>query len=175
MYVSSTFGGSIIPPVVAFSLGTLSFLASFKAKEYKSALHSVFKGGFYFTNRMRLLCTVELTDPSSIPSFYKNVITKAKSRIEKDKDIYKLEIPLINDATMHRGLDGQTLKIDCTVNGHLITKSSGDGLIVATATGSTAYSLSCGGSMVHPAIKVCLTHLIFKFFLIIIKKKRQLC
>ena len=154
LYVSSTFGSGQIPPVIAFSLGTLSFLASFKAKEYQKALQTVFNGGFFYTNRMRLLCQLELADPKGVPSFYENLLVTGKSSTNPQKEVYKLSLPVINDVTMHRGLEGQTLTVDCSVNGHLITKSSGDGLIVATATGSTAYSLSCGGSMVHPAIKV---------------------
>jgi NAD kinase len=153
LHVSSTFGRGRIPPVVAFSLGTLSFLASFKAQEYASALAAVFRGGFLYTNRMRLVCRVRKTSKETIPPFYESHFVPVEATALLPAG-FECAFPVINEVTLHRGTEGQTIKIDCSINDHFVTKASGDGLIVGTATGSTAYALSCGGSMVHPAIKV---------------------
>ena len=48
--------------------------------------------------------------------------------------------------------------LDCYCNGIYVTSVQGDGLIIATATGSTAYSLSAGGTMLHPRVPaICFT------------------
>src|SRR5438045_9524582 len=45
---------------------------------------------------------------------------------------------------------GRTLDFDTRVNGRYVNTHTGDGIIVASATGSTAYALSCGGPIIHP-------------------------
>ena len=45
---------------------------------------------------------------------------------------------------------GRTLDFETRINGHFVNSHGGDGIVVATATGSTAYALSCGGPIVEP-------------------------
>ncbi len=62
----------------------------------------------------------------------------------------------INELVIHRGPNPHLAHIDVFVNGHHLTEAVADGLLVSTPTGSTAYSLSAGGSIVHPLVKALL-------------------
>jgi NAD+ kinase len=57
----------------------------------------------------------------------------------------------INDFVLER-VSGHTVRLDLFIEGVLLNRYSGDGLIVATATGSTAYTLAAGGPVVHPEV-----------------------
>ncbi len=56
----------------------------------------------------------------------------------------------INEVSIHRGAVGRALHMQICVNGNLVERISGDGVIVATPTGSTAYNMSAGGPVVIP-------------------------
>ena len=58
----------------------------------------------------------------------------------------------MNDVVVHRGTTSGMVELRVEVNGHFVANQRADGLIIATPTGSTAYSLSAGGPILHPAI-----------------------
>jgi NAD+ kinase len=62
----------------------------------------------------------------------------------------------INDSVIQKGAKSPLLTIDCEVNHEPLMKLRADGLITATSTGSTAYSLAAGGSIVHPELPALL-------------------
>ncbi|KAJ2373218.1 NADH kinase pos5, partial [Coemansia sp. RSA 2603] len=62
------------------------------------------------------------------------------------------EMHVTNEASIHRGTYPHLTTISCSLDGHLLTTSVGDGIIVGTPTGSTAYALSAGGPIVHPLV-----------------------
>lgn len=62
----------------------------------------------------------------------------------------------INELVIHRGPNPHLAIIDVYVNGRFLTEAVADGLLVSTPTGSTAYSLSAGGSIMHPLVKTLL-------------------
>lgn len=72
------------------------------------------------------------------------------------ESLKKLKIHAMNDIVLHRGSLPGLINLDVYINGHYLTRTTADGLIFATPTGSTAYSLSAGGSIVHPTIKCIL-------------------
>ena len=58
----------------------------------------------------------------------------------------------LNDIVIGHGNVGKLIRIDLSINGHFIQQYPGDGLIVATATGSTGYTFSSGGPIVAPSV-----------------------
>ena len=60
------------------------------------------------------------------------------------------KLKILNDIVIDRGTSSSMVELNCYVDTSLITTVHADGLIIATPTGSTAYSMSAGGSMVHP-------------------------
>ncbi|KAL8485679.1 hypothetical protein ACS0TY_027821 [Phlomoides rotata] len=124
-----------VPPVVSFNLGSLGFLTSHTFDDFKADLRQVIHGnntidGVYITLRMRLRC---------------EIFRNGKAMPGKIFDV-------LNEVVVDRGSNPYLSKIECYEHDRLITKVQGDGVIVATPTGSTAYSTAAGGSMVHPNV-----------------------
>ncbi|KAK7311513.1 hypothetical protein RJT34_09712 [Clitoria ternatea] len=134
LHASNLFSGAV-PPVVSFNLGSLGFLTSHSFEDYKRDLQQVIHGnsardGVYITLRMRLRCEI----------------------FRKGKAVPGKVFDILNEVVVDRGSNPYLSKIECYEHGRLITKVQGDGVIVATPTGSTAYSTAAGGSMVHPNV-----------------------
>jgi NAD+ kinase len=134
LHASKLFSGKC-PPVLAFSLGSLGFLASHPIENFEKILRSCTRargGGSFVTMRMRLTC---------------EVIRAGKSR-PNESEIFSV----LNEAVVSRGTSPYLSMIECYEQGRLITKVQADGVILSTPTGSTAYSAAAGGSMVHPSV-----------------------
>ncbi|KAF2556960.1 hypothetical protein F2Q68_00013830 [Brassica cretica] len=130
LHASNLFKGAV-PPVVSFNLGSLGFLTSHPFEDFRQDLKRVIHGnntldGVYITLRMRLRC---------------EIYRKGKAMPGKVFDV-------LNEIVVDRGSNPYLSKIECYEHDRLITKVQGDGVIVATPTGSTAYSTAAGGSMV---------------------------
>ncbi|XP_010031774.2 NAD(H) kinase 1 [Eucalyptus grandis] len=133
LWAASLFQGPV-PPVVSFSLGSLGFMTPFSRENYEKTLKLILKDPFPITLRRRLQCHVvrHLAD---------------KGKAEEDENIL-----VLNEVTIDRGQGGYLTKLQCECDGSEITTVQGDGLILSTTSGSTAYSLAAGGSMVHPQV-----------------------
>ncbi|KAJ5068388.1 nad kinase [Anaeramoeba ignava] len=129
LHISSLFYNQPSPPILAFHLGTLGFLAIFDFQEYKTTINSIMKGEFYITLRTRLTCQV----------------------FSKKSKTYK-EFYALNEIVIDRGAAVFLASLECFCDDICFTTMQGDGVIISTPTGSTAYSLSAGGSMVHPTV-----------------------
>lgn len=62
----------------------------------------------------------------------------------------------LNDVVLQRSETGRMVDLQTHIDGKYVNTQSGDGLIVATATGSTAYAMACGGPIIHPALDALL-------------------
>ncbi|XP_024020712.1 NAD kinase 2, chloroplastic isoform X2 [Morus notabilis] len=134
LHASNLFRGAV-PPVVSFNLGSLGFLTSHTFEDFRQDLKHVIHGnntrdGVYITLRMRLQCEI----------------------FRNDKAVPGKVFDVLNEVVVDRGSNPYLSKIECYEHDRLITKVQGDGVIVATPTGSTAYSTAAGGSMVHPNV-----------------------
>lgn len=132
LHASSLFSAGAVPPVLSFSMGTLGFLLPFHIDDFDKALESVFTGKATILNRMRLACTL----------YDKELMKK------EDQNDWQV----MNEIALHRGSSPHLNTIDIYVDGQHLTEAVSDGLIVSTPTGSTAYSLSAGGPIVHPSL-----------------------
>ncbi len=60
----------------------------------------------------------------------------------------------LNDVVVNKRETGRTMEFETSINGRFVNSHGGDGIVIATATGSTAYALSCGGPIVEPDLDV---------------------
>ncbi|MGA2190525.1 MAG: NAD(+)/NADH kinase [Steroidobacteraceae bacterium] len=60
----------------------------------------------------------------------------------------------LNDVVVNKWETGRTLDFETSINGRFVNSHSGDGIVIATATGSTAYAMSCGGPILEPDLDV---------------------
>jgi NAD+ kinase len=67
-----------------------------------------------------------------------------------------IEHTALNDCIIHSGNNGRVIKVSAKIDGNFLADYVGDGLIVSTPTGSTAYSLAASGPIVHPLLSVLL-------------------
>lgn len=131
LHVSTLFGGAV-PPVISFNLGSLGFLTPFAFSNFKDEIANMLGAECRLSLRMRLLCGVI-----------------RKGRVEK-------ELQVLNEVVVDRGASPYLSNLECYCDGKYITTVQADGIIMSTPTGSTAYSMSAGGSMVHPSVPAIL-------------------
>ncbi|KAI8384280.1 ATP-NAD kinase-like domain-containing protein [Radiomyces spectabilis] len=136
LHLSSLFPKAA-PPVICFSLGTLGFLMTYDYKNYKLLLDDMMACKVSVMLRMRLFCSLHQPDGRRITVDGKEV---------GDRQV-------MNEVSLHRGRYPHLTTIDCLIDNQYLTECVADGLIVSTPTGSTAYSLSAGGPIVHPSVQ----------------------
>ena len=149
----------IVPPVMSFSLGSLGFLTNFQFNQYKHQLDRIMgDSGMRVTMRMRFTCTVYRAAASNSSSSLNPQnssdpacpVTSNPTKIEGETH------EVLNELVIDRGPSSYISSLDLYANDSLVTRISADGVILSTPTGSTAYSLSAGGSLVHPEIPAIL-------------------
>ena len=115
-------------PILGVNIGTMGFMAELESSEL-DRLEDIAKGNFSLDNRMMLDVTVH-----------------------RDRDIIFHDICL-NDVVVTKGAVARIVHLSVYCDGVQAMECGGDGIIVATPTGSTAYSLSAGGPIVEPDAK----------------------
>jgi NAD+ kinase len=115
-------------PLLGVYVGGFGFLTEMDAASLLASLPGVVSGGFDIEERM--LLQVALTNEDG------SVIRQCA----------------LNEVAVHRGPVAGLLACALTLDGELVGEYRGDGVIVATPTGSTAYSLSAGGPVIHPEV-----------------------
>ncbi|KAJ5816660.1 hypothetical protein N7447_008893 [Penicillium robsamsonii] len=129
----------VVPPVLCFSLGSLGFLTNFEFSDYKSQLNAVMgEVGMRVNLRMRFTCTVYRKDRSKGAEM---------GAVEEGE-----QFEILNELVIDRGPSPYVSNLELYADDDLLTVVQADGCIFSTPTGSTAYSLSAGGSLMHPSI-----------------------
>ena len=123
-------------------MGTLGFLGEWKWSDHKVALHTVMENGCKILRRGRLKVGLY------------NV--KDSTRTVDENGDPRTSWHAMNEVVLHRGLQAHLVNLSVFINRKLLTTAVADGLILSTPTGSTAYSLSSGGPVLHPSVKALL-------------------
>jgi len=124
-------------PVLSFALGTLGFLTNFDIRDYDSIL-----------SRM-------LGADSSETGVAVNLRMRIRCKLLQHEGAEPMVFQALNEAVMHSS-SVSIACLDLFVDGEMLTSVRADGLIISTPTGSTAYSMSAGGSMVAPSVPAIL-------------------
>ena len=115
-----------IKPIFGINIGSLGFLTCSSSAAYREAVASIAQGQISFSERTMLDVRI------------------------KGSEGERSAIIGLNDAVFSRGELSRLIRLRTSVNGEALTEFNADGLIVATPTGSTAYSLSAGGPILAP-------------------------
>ncbi len=110
-------------PILGVNMGTLGFLTEVRVEEFPETLEHVLAGSFQTEERMTF-----------------------------DVSVGDRSYRVLNDATINKSALARIVDMRVTVAGAFVSNFRADGLIVATPTGSTAYNLSAGGPIIHPAM-----------------------
>ena len=119
-----------IKPIAAINTGTLGFLTCATEEESGKLVEALATGNYQRTDRIVI-----------------------RGEFLHDGEV-KREFVALNEVTFSRGVGARVIHVEAWVDGRMANRYTGDGLIVATPTGSTAYSLSAGGPLVQPGANV---------------------
>lgn len=112
-------------PIMGINLGSLGFLTDIKPEELTTSLIDIFKGKFSKEERFFL---------------------------ESNSGYGKKNNVALNEIVIHSGSVAQLIDYELFIDNNFVFRQKADGLIISTPTGSTAYSLSGGGSIIHPDV-----------------------
>ncbi|MCJ7521395.1 MAG: NAD(+)/NADH kinase, partial [Dehalococcoidia bacterium] len=114
-------------PILGINLGRIGFMTELKSEDAIDQVPAFIQGDGWIEERAMI--QAELVT-KSVPPFY-----------------------ALNDVVVGRGGKCRLIRVEAKVDGEIVTKYKSDGVIVATATGSTGYSLATGGPILHPAAR----------------------
>jgi len=115
-------------PILGINRGRLGFLADVPTDEMIASVDQVLSGNYSRDSRMLLEAHLHKESGEQCTGF------------------------ALNDVVLQRRETGRMVDFSTEVAGHFVNTHSGDGLIIATPTGSTAYALSCGGPIIEPQL-----------------------
>lgn len=116
-------------PILGVNMGGLGFLTEASLDQLYPSLERVFANDFVLDERLML-----------------------RARMHRHGE-YVAHATVLNDVVVSKGTLARMIEIRIAIEGQFVTNLRGDGLIVSTPTGSTAYSLSAGGPIMTPAVR----------------------
>ena len=130
LYAAGLVAGHSVP-LLGINRGRLGFLTDVSAQSMLEDVDTVLAGR-YSEDRRALLA----------------------ARLEKKDAGEAVRCLALNDVVVNKWETGHTMDFETMINGRFVNSHGGDGMVIATATGSTAYALSCGGPIVEPDLDV---------------------
>jgi NAD+ kinase len=112
-------------PIMGINTGRLGFISSISTGQIDDAINDILKGNYKINERTLLT-------------------------LETEKKLFKDKNFALNDVTISKKDTSSMIRVDAFVDGEFLNTYWADGLVVATPTGSTGYSLSCGGPIIMP-------------------------
>lgn len=119
-------------PLLPINLGSLGFLTSFTLEEMYPALEQTLAGKLSASERVML----------------RSSLLRGGKVLEEQR--------VLNEVVINKGTLARMIELELSIDESFVCRYRADGLIVATPTGSTAYSLSAGGPIVHPSVEATL-------------------
>ncbi|MCK4841005.1 MAG: NAD(+) kinase [Methylococcales bacterium] len=116
-------------PLIGINLGRLGFLVDISPEQISDKLDHILNGDYLEEKRYLL-----------------------QAKIIRDNQVIHEETA-VNEVVVHRWITPSMIEIVTHINGVYLNSQRSDGLIISTPTGSTAYSLSAGGPIMHPSLK----------------------
>lgn len=129
LYAARLVAGHSIP-LLGINRGRLGFLTDISPKSMLDDVDTVLSGRYSEDNRSLLAARLERHGGQTVRAL------------------------ALNDVVVNKWETGHTMDFETSINGRFVNSHSGDGMVIATATGSTAYALSCGGPIVEPDLDV---------------------
>ena len=121
-------------PILGVNLGAMGFLAEIPLEELFPTLENIVTGDYEIDKRMTL-----------------------QAHVRRDGKV-TAEYSVLNDVVINKGALARIIDLEISINDRYLTTFKADGLILCTPTGSTGYSLSAGGPIIHPSLdSICLT------------------
>ncbi len=125
---SVTFVRDLNIPIVGINTGRLGFLATIQKEKITESLENIIQGNYTISERTLLSIETFPTNDALSPLHF-----------------------ALNEIAVNRKNTTSMIKVDTWIDNEYLTSYWSDGLIISTPTGSTGYSLSCGGPVIHPA------------------------
>jgi NAD+ kinase len=119
-------------PMLGVNLGSLGFLTSVRSEDLTAATEQILRGEYSISERFAIQTT----------------LIRGGQRLETHS--------ALNDVVISRGTFSRIVRLRVSIDGELLTEYVCDGMIFATPTGSTAYSLSAGGPILLPGARACI-------------------
>jgi NAD+ kinase len=144
--VARKLGGRQIP-IMGVNFGRLGFLADFTPEQFKSRFEEILRGGMVISRRSTLAAAVL---PAGAAFRFSDAAEVTRGA--------RFAATALNDAVITAGPPFRMIELELSADSESGVRYSGDGVIVATASGSTAYNVSAGGPIISPAVDaVCIT------------------
>jgi NAD+ kinase len=129
LYAARLVAGDAVP-LLGINRGRLGFLTDVSPNSMLEDVDTVLSGRYTEDRRSLLAARLEHGDAAPIRAL------------------------ALNDVVVNKRETGRTMDFETSINGRFVNSHSGDGIVIATATGSTAYAMSCGGPIVEPNLDV---------------------
>src|SRR5450755_3898098 len=129
LYAARLVAGHAVP-LLGINRGRLGFLTDVSSNSMLADIDAVLAGRYTEDRRSLLAARLERRGAPSVRAL------------------------ALNDVVINKRETGRTMDFETWINGRFVNSHGGDGIVIATATGSTAYALSCGGPIVEPDLDV---------------------